>query len=286
MSCWAETASRTKSRLRGVLLHLGLVLRDHDLVGAEAQAVLDLARRGGEEHDVGAERLRELHAHVPEPAQTHDSDLLAGTHLPVAKGRIGRDAGAEQGRGRGRVEPRGDAKNEGLVDHDARRVAAQGHAPEGLVRAVVGQDRKRKAVLLVARLAVRAGAAGVDHAADSGDVPHLELRDPVANPRDPADDLVPGHARIHGVVPFVAGLVQVGVAHPAEEDLDLDILGSGLAAHDLEGSEGRAGGLRGVGLGFGSRHGEIVAADAGRRHSQNAPNYSQNAPTVRSPRPS
>ena len=115
----------------GVLLHLVGVAGDDDLVGAEAQRVFLLVRRGGEDDDVGAERVGELHAHVAEPAETDDADLLALGDAPVAQRRVGRDAGAEQRRGPGEVEVGRDAQDEALVDDDAVGVAAVGDAAAG-----------------------------------------------------------------------------------------------------------------------------------------------------------
>ena len=83
----------------GVLLHFVGVARDDDLVGAEAERVVLLVGRGGEDDDVRSERMRELHAHVAEPAETDHANLLALGDAPVAHGRVGRDPGAEQRRG-------------------------------------------------------------------------------------------------------------------------------------------------------------------------------------------
>ena len=70
----------------GVLLHLVGVAGDDDLVRAEAQRVLLLAGRGGEDDDVGAERAGELHAHVAQPAEADDADLLALGRRPSGAG--------------------------------------------------------------------------------------------------------------------------------------------------------------------------------------------------------
>ena len=59
--------------------------------------------------DLRAERAGELHAHVPQAAQAHDPDLLAGAHLPVTHRGIRGDAGAEQGRGGRQVQVPGSA---------------------------------------------------------------------------------------------------------------------------------------------------------------------------------
>ena len=99
-----------KSKLPGVLLHLVGVAGDDDLVGAEPQRVLLLVRRSGEDHDVGAERVGELHAHVAQPAEADDADLLALADAPVTHRRVGRDAGTKKRRGPGEVEVGGDAQ--------------------------------------------------------------------------------------------------------------------------------------------------------------------------------
>ena len=127
---------------------------------------------------------------------------------------------------------RRDPEGVGLVHHDAFGVAAEGHAAEVLVGAVVSEDREVEAILLQAAPATRAGAAGIDQAADGGEVAHLEFRDRAADLYDAADDFVAGHHRVDGVVPFVARLVQVGVADAAIEDVDDDVGGQRFAALD------------------------------------------------------
>ena len=121
-----------------------------------------------------------------------------------------------------------------LVDDDGLRVAAVGDAARVLVGRIEGQ-RHVGAELLVAVAAMRAGQVGVDHAADGGQVARLDLGDAGADPGHPADDLVARHDRVdrrHDVVPLVADHVQVRMADPAEEDLDLDVAFAGLAALD------------------------------------------------------
>ena len=105
-----------------------------------------------------------------------------------------------------RFEVRGDAQDEPLVDDDAVGVAAVGDASEMLVRRVVGEGQVR-AELLEAGLALGAGAVGVDHAADRGEVAGLELGDGGADLGDAADDLVAGDAGVdggHDAAPLVA----------------------------------------------------------------------------------
>ena len=54
-------------------------------------------------------------------------------------------------------------------------------------------------------------------------VARFEFGDTPANPRHLADNLMTGHERIDGVVPFVATRVQVGMANTTEQYVDLDI---------------------------------------------------------------
>ena len=109
----------------GVCRHLLGILGDDDFVRAEALRVRHLARRGGEEHDVRAEGLGELHAHVAETAEADDADLLAGADLPVAQRRIRGDARAQQRRGGGEIEVGRHAQHEILRHDDALGVTAE-----------------------------------------------------------------------------------------------------------------------------------------------------------------
>ena len=170
--------------------------------------------------------MGELDAHVAESAEADDADLLAFGHAPVAHGRVGGDSGALQRRGSGKVEVLGNAEDEVLLDDDAVRVAAVGDAARVLVREVIGEGQVR-AELFKACLAFRACAVGIHEAANGGQVAGLELLDAGADLGDAADDLMAGDAGIdggHHAAPLVAGLVEIGVADAAEEDLDLDVV--------------------------------------------------------------
>ena len=183
---------------------------------------------------MGSERVSKLHPHVAESAETDHADLLAFGDAPVAHRRIGRDAGTEQRRGSGEVEVGRNSQNEALIDDDAVGVAAIGDAAEVLVGEVVG-ERQVRAELLQALLALRAGAVGIDHAADRGEVAGLELRDCGADLGDAADDLVAWNAGIdsgHDVAPLVADLVEVGVTDAAEEDLNLHVVFGWISTSD------------------------------------------------------
>ena len=141
MSWSAETASRMKSKLPACF-SISSASRETTTSSAprrRASSVLsgDVVKTT----TCGAERVGELDAHVAQPAEADDADLLALADAPVAQRRIGRDAGAEQRRGSGEVEIGGNAQNESLVDDDAVGVAAVGDAAGVLVGGVVGEGR-------------------------------------------------------------------------------------------------------------------------------------------------
>ncbi len=91
-------------------------------------------------------------------------------------------------------------------------------------------------------LALGAGAVGIHHAADGGEVADFEFRYRGADFGDAADDLMAGDARIdgrHDAAPLVAGLVEVGVADAAEENLDLYVVLGRIAPRDRGGGKRR-----------------------------------------------
>lgn len=138
------------------------------------------------------------------------------------------------------------AHHEVLADHDAAGVPAHGVAAVDPVRGGVGHGRAFEAILLQVLGAGFTGTARVDHAADAHQVTDLVRGDLVAHRRDPADDLVARHQRVHGNAPFVARLVDVGVAHAAVQDVDGDVIRARAAALERHGGQGAGGGLSGI----------------------------------------
>jgi hypothetical protein len=132
-------------------------------------------------------------------------------------------------------------QTEPLVDDDPAGVTAAGHGARLLlVRAVVGEgDVVVVAVLLNAGPAARAGHARVDHAADGGEIAHLETGDGGPDLRDAAGDLVAGNAGVDGAGPLAARGMQVGVADAAEENVALDVPRPRLTTVEAEGAERR-----------------------------------------------
>src|SRR5205809_6922913 len=113
-----------------MLFHLVGIAGDHHFIGAKAKRVVFLVRRGGEDNDVGSERVSKFYRHVTEPAETNHADFLAFADAPVAHRRVRRDSSAKERRGSGEFEIGRDAQNEALIDYDAFGVAAVGHASE------------------------------------------------------------------------------------------------------------------------------------------------------------
>lgn len=185
---------------------------------------------------------------MAEAAEADDGDLHALFHAPVAQGGVRRDARAEEG-GRAReVEVIGHAQDKILIDRDFLGIAAVGGGFSILLHAVIGAGEAIIAILLEAFRAVRAFAAGIDEAADAHAVADLEFLDVRADFFDVTDDLMPRDHREDGAAPFVARLMDVGMAHAAESDVDQHVVGPRFAAAQRMGGEGAGGALGGVGF--------------------------------------
>src|SRR5450755_2062525 len=155
---------------------------------------------------MGSQRMSELHAHVTKAAETNHASFLAFANAPVAHGRIGGDASAEERRGPGEAEVGGDSQNETFIDDDAIGVATVGNSSQMLVR---GVERKRqvRTEILKPSLAAGAGAVRVDQATNGGEVARLVLRNRRACLGDTPDDLVTRDNRVgsgHELAPLVA----------------------------------------------------------------------------------
>jgi len=205
---------------------------------------------------MGSERMSKLHSHVAQSAKTDHTNLLAFGNAPMAHGRVGGDAGAEEWRDSGEIEVGRDAQDKAFVHDDALGVATIGDPSEVLVREVV-REGHIPAELLKASLAFGAGPVRVDHAADRGKVAGLELRDCGADFGDTADDLMARDAGVdsgHDPAPLVTDLMEIGVADAAEEDFDLYVLFSGIAPRNRGGGKRRCRTGSGVSLRFVHRY--------------------------------
>src|SRR5690625_4013570 len=128
-----------------------------------------------------------------------------------------------------------DAQHVALIHHDALRVAAES-VPRGVGRRmVVGAGPARLTVVFQIVLTRSTLAAAVHETAHSHGLAHSEAGDVAAHGAHPTDDLVSGYAGVEGSPPLVPHGVKIRMAHAAVIDLDLDIAGAGLAAHDVHG---------------------------------------------------
>src|SRR6201993_81694 len=176
--------------------------------------------------------MRQFDTHVSQPSQTDNGNLFPGARLPMAQGRVERDAGTEQRCAGVEWQIGGHAQHIILVDDDSVGVTAVGRGAF-FVPSVVGPHRLHAAVLFKAALTLRAGTARVDKATDTHFVAHFIFGHAVADGSYYAGDLVPRH---HGedrfflvVAPFVARLMNIGMANPAIFDLNDDIVLAWLA---------------------------------------------------------
>src|ERR1700730_597454 len=212
----------------GVLLHFGFILRDDHFIRAETNRVRGFVGGSGEQHDVRSEGFGEFQAHVPQTSQAHDAHFLSLLDIPVAKRRIGGDAGAEKRCSTRSIQAVGHTQNIVFVHHDTVRIAAVSYAAKNLVLAVVGQGHEILAVLFLPGPAIGADSAGIDHTTNRCDIAFLEFLDCAANLYDAADDFVARDTGInsgHHHLPFVTNLMEIGMADAAVKYLDLYILG-------------------------------------------------------------
>ena len=166
----------------------------------------------------------------------------------MAQRRIGGDARAQQRRhGRELALGMAHAQHIAFVHHDLLRVAAQRVARRVGRGAVVGADHV-VAVVLQPVVAVGAGLARIDDAADADQIAHLEAEHARPDGRDAPHDFVPRHARVQGAGPFRAHLMDVGMAHAAKGDVDLHVVRPGGAARDVERLQWRLPGMGTIGL--------------------------------------
>src|SRR5439155_6771579 len=204
----------------------------------------------GQDDDVRSKRMRKLHGHVAQSAETDHANFLALGNAPMMHRRVGRDPGAEQRRGSGEIEVGWEAQNEMFIDDDAFGVTAVGKTSQVFVGGIEGEDHVR-AELLETSLALRAGAVRIDHAADRGEIAGLVLGDCRPDLDHTADDLVAGDNRVirgHELAPLVPDRMEIGVADAAEENFDLHVPVSWIAAADLSGGQPRCRARSGVSL--------------------------------------
>ena len=217
------------------------LLRIDELLGAEPSCSFLLAGRGAEHGDVGTHRVCQLDSHVADTAQAHDRDLVAWLASELAQRRVRGDARAQEWCGASGVQPLRDSKQVALVDDHPRGVPSVRPRVRARLETV---ERERDTLLaehLVARAAFLARSARIDDAAHTNEVALAETGCAGTLGHDSADDLVAGHDRKMRVPPVVVHLVQIAVTNAAIENLNFDVVRSGVASLDGHGRDRRLG---------------------------------------------
>ena len=171
---------------------------------------------------------------------------MARPYFPVAQGRIGGDSRAQQGTGGFGVEFFRQAQHEPVGHEDSLRIAAVCGQAILSVFVIVGLRAIVFAIHFQSGKAGLAMSAGVYHRANAYHVTRLELRNITADACHSSDDLMARNHRVGAPSPFVARLVNVGVADAAIKNVDYDIVRARVAPLKLEWRNGRCGGLRRV----------------------------------------
>ena len=197
------------------------------VISAQPFSIGLLLQRLAENCNLGAQRMRQLDAHVPQAAHADDRYFLAGARLPLPKRRIQRDSRAQKGSAGIERQIIRHAQYIVFIDHDPVRISTIGWSAL-LIPRVVCPDGLHAAILLEASLALSTGAAGIDKTAHSHLVADLVLRHLAAHCGNYAGDFMPRH---HGedrfflvVAPLVARLVNIGMTDSAILDLDDNIM--------------------------------------------------------------
>ena len=244
-------------------LHGGRIGRNQHFVGPQLLGCGLLVLVAGDGRNRGAQRPRNLHGHVAQPANAHHGHLLAGAHVEVLHRRVRGHAGAQNRGRRLDIEALRNAQHEGFLHRHVGRIPAEGVEilVGGLHVAVVSGRPAHGAfaVVFLLLLARWAHAARVNHAAHAHHIAHPELGYGAAHLADAADHLVAGHAGINRVVPVIFHLVQVRMAHAAVENIDVHLVGLGGLAFDFHFRQATKNGIRSaVGFGFSYVHERVL----------------------------
>ena len=84
--------------------------------------------------------------------------------------------------------------------------------------------------MLEVSAAVLANSAGINHATDRDDVALPEFLYRIPNLDDATDDFVSRHAWIGRAAPFVTSDMEIGMANPAKQNIELDIIWQRISA--------------------------------------------------------
>jgi hypothetical protein len=187
--------------------------------------------------DLAAECPCELERQVTEAADSDHADAVGRPHVELVHRREHRDAAAKQWSGRGGVQALGQWKGAAPVATNALGVAAV-PADDGLLGVqtmVLPSDQALAAVATSLRVPAEADPVAEAVALGGG-----------SHGGDSPDRFVAGNERVARVAPLVVELGQIGMAHAAVFDRDLELLVAERARVELERAQCATGGLRRV----------------------------------------
>src|ERR1700675_4331634 len=137
---------------------------------------------------------------------------MSFAHIPVAQWRVGGDAGAEERSDAFQRQFGRNSQDVIFVDHDLRGITAQGRGLAVLLIAIVGGAHTLFTILFLAGFALRAFPTGIDKAPDADQIAGLEFCDLLTRFDYAADNFVPWYHGVNRAAPFVAGLMDIGMA--------------------------------------------------------------------------
>src|SRR5260370_27060 len=149
---------------------------------------------------------------MSQSSQAEDSDFVPFAYVTVAQGRVRRNAGTQERSYTLQRQFRRNFQGILFIHYDLSGVATVGGSFAIPLVAVVGGVHPFFTILFLAGLALWTFATGIDKATDTGEVTDFEFSDLITHLDHAADNFVSGHHGINRVAPFVAGLMDVGVA--------------------------------------------------------------------------
>ena len=135
-----------------------------------------------------------------------------------------------------------------FVNHDLSGIAAEGRRFAVLLVAIVGGAHALFTILFLAGFALRTFPARIDKAPDADQVIGLEFGDLTTRFDHAPNNFVPWHHGVDRASPFVAGLMDIGMADATVEDVDLHIVGLDVPALEAEWSKRIRGALDSIGV--------------------------------------
>src|SRR6266576_353631 len=164
---------------------------------------------------------------MSKPAESNDGDFLPRSRSPVLQRRIESDSRAEQRRARIEWQILRHPQHVVLIHHDSVGISAVSRGTF-FIACVVGPYGSDGAVLLESQPAFRARAAGIDETSHTNLIADFVLGNVLSNRCNDPGDFMSRHHRENRFLlifaPFVASLMDIGVADAAILDLDYNVM--------------------------------------------------------------